>query len=119
MISSSTVFLEQPGPGPVLVPVGEAAELTCSVSEGNGVEWLLRPPDLSRDLSTEIPRDLPTLQQRDITVQGLGNTTSVLTIHNATANNGTLVRCVFIDQGNPESAGEGTQVKVQFYGKSS
>jgi len=118
IIYSPTAILEQPGPGPVLVPVGKAAELTCSVSKGNGIQWEIHFSGSSGEVSTDSPGVLEGLEQHQITVQGLGNTTSVLTICSETANNGTRFRCVAVNLTNALDRADGTEVEVLFFGRS-
>ena len=109
-------ILEQPGPGPVLVPRDSEAQLNCSVTEGNRAEWSVELPE-TPPARTDTRGVVDGLQSRGFTLQGLGTTRLTLrvTINEEPSNNATFVTCLAVD--NPfHPAVKGNRVQILYYG---
>ena len=106
----------EPGPGPILTPVGEQALLTCSVTASNRAEWSILLPDTDFPLITDQLGIEDELESRGFTIEGLRTTTSTLTSDQT--NNQTVVRCLSVDKSTPSQRIRGTPVLLTFFGKS-
>ena len=105
----------EPGPGPILTPVGERALLTCSVTPTNRVEWQVQLPDTDFPLRTDRRGVEELLESRGFTIEGLRTTKS--TLASEQTNNQTFVRCLSVDESDISLQVDGTLVQLIFYGK--
>ncbi len=78
------MFVEEPGPGPVVSPIGTPIELTCSVNREYGLIWFVRVSGM--ELRSDSEFDEPGFISRGITVkeQERSNSTSSHLVINAT-----------------------------------
>ncbi len=89
-----SVFVEEPGPGPVVSPIGTPIELTCSVNGGYILIWFVRVSDQGRELSSDSNSDSETLNSQGITVKdGSNSTSSHLVINVTQVNSVEYVEC--------------------------
>ncbi len=111
-----SVFLEQPGPDPILAPIDAQVELSCSVTESYGVDWAVTLPD-TMEVTTD-QRGVPDkLKEHGIEAVGLMNQRSTLTVSLNGSNNGTHFHCIAIGLQDVLNKCRGIDVKVIFYGK--
>ena len=119
----SAEILVEPGPGPILTPLGEQALLTCSVTASNWVQWHVELPDRRRPLVTDQHDAKGLLQSRGFIMEGLWTMTSKLYIAGDQTNNRTFIRCLSVitdddHETHPVYAyTEGTLVQLLFFGK--
>ncbi len=71
-----TVFVEEPGPGPVVSPIGTPIELTCSVNREYALRWFVQVLGLDNELASGDSLDTIALNSRGITVKDASNSTS-------------------------------------------
>lgn len=107
-------FLEQPGPGPILVPVNEQLQLNCSVTSPNEVHWTVETADTST-VSTFFFGGPNLLRSRGFIIEGLSTNRSTLSFTKFTASNNTFVTCVAVHQIEFQTVGR--RVQVIFFGK--
>ncbi len=82
------VFVEEPGPGPVVSPIGTPIELTCSVSGGYTLRWFVKVLGFNNELGSADDLDTMALNSRGITVKdGFNSTSSHLVINVTQLNN--------------------------------
>ena len=121
LFKASIVFVEEPGPGPTLfAPISAQVQLSCTVSEGYVIQWSVDLPD-QRELSTNEAGVVDVLAERDVTVEGLGSTTSTLSldIHQemgSLTNNQTVLMCLAKDPDLIRETKPSGAVEVIFYG---
>ena len=110
-------MVEEPGPGPVLVPRDSEVQLNCSVTEGNRAEWSVELPESEGAVPTDLSGVVDGLQSRGFTLQRLGNTTFTLTvtINEEPTNNATFVTCIAVVSLFQRVSGN--RVQIIFYGK--
>ncbi len=79
-----SVFVEEPGPGPVVSPIGTPIELTCSVNTEYALRWFVQVLGLSNELASDDSLDTIALNSQGITVKDGSNSTSSHLVINVT-----------------------------------
>ena len=83
----AVVFTEEPGPGPVLLPVGRQIIFNCSVSPGHTlIGWRVYVPDVKLEYLTDSTRNSESLALIGITVRMIDSLSTQLIV-NATREN--------------------------------
>ncbi len=90
-----SVFVEEPGPGPVVSPIGTPIELTCSVNIEYALRWFVQVVGLDNELNSGGDSlDAIVLNSRGITVKdGSNSTSSHLVINVTQVNSVEYVEC--------------------------
>ena len=114
------MIVEQPGPEPVVfAPIQARVQFTCSVTEGYTADWRVLLPDRTSSVDTDERNTLPLLNGRNITVDGLETSKSIISLdifkpeENET-NNQTSLACLAINRESMKF--EGHKFQVIFYG---
>ncbi len=86
--------VEEPGPGPVVSPIGTPIELTCSVNTEYALRWFVQVLGLNNELTSGDSIDEMILNSRGITVkEGSNSTSSHLVINVTQVNSVEYVEC--------------------------
>ncbi len=89
-----SVFVEEPGPGPVVSPIGTPIQLTCSVNGEYALRWFVQVLGFNNELGSADPLDTMALNSRGITVkEGSNSTSSHLVINVTQVNSVEYVEC--------------------------
>ena len=111
---TESVFTEEPGPGPLIAPLGTQVLLTCSVTESYRIVWRYLPPG-ETDGVTAVNID-QTLRTRGIMVENPSNTTSHLIVNGTEGNGQSSITCLAIKRENSFERSRSRRVEIVFYG---
>ncbi len=108
------MFVEEPGPGPVVSPIGTPIELTCSVSGGYTLRWLVKVSEFNKELASTDMVDSGRLNSRDVyEKEGASSTSSHLVINVTQVNIVEHVECEALSDLNSTRSG---RVDVTIFG---
>ena len=111
---TESVFTEEPGPGPLIAPLGTQVLLTCSVTESYRIVWRYLPPGVTDgELAVAVDQ---TLRARGIIVENPSNTTSHLIVNGTEGNSQSSFTCLAIERDDPIRRSRSRLVEVVFYG---
>ncbi len=109
------MFVNEPGPGPILSPVWTPVQLNCTVEEGYRAHWSVTLPDRSDPTRTNVMDVTEYLMMRGIKARNTGSQMSQLIFNGNNSNSPATVKCFAVNTTLMES--DGTPVEVIFYGK--
>ncbi len=111
------MFVEEPGPGPVVSPIGTPIELTCSVNREYALRWFVQVSGLDNELGSADRLDTMALNSRGITVKdGSNSTSSHLVINVTQVNSVEYVECGAVLLTNPSTRTRSSRVDVTIFG---
>ncbi len=112
------MFVEEPGPGPVVSPIGTPIELTCSVNTEYALRWFVKVLGLSNELTTgDSFIDEIILNSRGIyEKEGSNSTSSHLVINVIQVNSVEYVECGAVLLTNPSTRTRSGRVDVTIFG---
>ncbi len=111
------MFVEEPGPGPVVSPIGTPIELTCSVNTEYALRWRVKISGLDNELASGDSLDAIALNSRGITVkEGSNSTSSHLVINVTQVNSVEYVECEAVLLSNPRTRTRSSRVDVTIFG---
>ena len=111
---TESVLTEEPGPGPLIAPLGTQVQLTCSVTESYRIVWRYLPPGVTNsELAVDVDQ---TLRTRGIIVENTSNTTSHLIVNGTEGNSHSSFTCLAIKRDDPVRRSRSRRVEVVFYG---
>ncbi len=88
------MFVEEPGPGPVVSPIGTPIELTCSVNREYALRWFVQVLGLDNELASGDNIEEPILNSHGIYLkEGSNSTSSHLVINVTQVNSVEYVEC--------------------------
>ncbi len=108
------MFVEEPGPGPVVSPIGTPIELTCSVNTEYALRWFVQVLGLDNELASGDSLDTISLNSRGITVKDA--TSSHLVINVTQVNSVEYVECEAVLLSNPNTRTRSGRVDVTIFG---
>ncbi len=113
-----SVFVEDPGPGLVVSPIGTPIELTCSVNEEYNLIWFVQVTDQLMELSSDSNFDRLALNSQGIYVKEGSNSTSSHLVINVTQLNNSVeyVECGAVLLTNPNMRTRSGRVDVTIFG---
>ena len=109
------VFIDEPGPGPVIQPLGKNVQLKCRVSQGFRTQWTFQFFGQNSVISSDETGVVTDLRRRGITIQISGSNT-VLNIYPSVELNRTQIRCLAVHFDNVNSRLQSRIVNVTIYG---
>ncbi len=111
------MFVEEPGPGQVVSPIGTPIELTCSVNREYALRWFVQVLGLNNELASGDSLDTIALNSRGITVKDGSNSTSSHMVINVTqVNSVEYVECEAVLLTNPSTRTRSGRVDVTIFG---
>ncbi len=111
------MFVEEPGPGQVVSPIGTPIELTCSVNGEYALRWFVQVSGLNNELASGDSLDTIVLNSRGITVKdGSNSTSSHLVINVTQVNSVEYVECEAVLLTNTNTRTRSGRVDVTIFG---
>ncbi len=111
------MFVEEPGPGPVVSPIGTPIELTCSVSGEYTLRWLVKVSEFNDELASSDGTVVGRLNSRGVYEKdGSSPTSSHLVINVTQVNIVEYVECEAVSDLNMTRSGR-VDVTIGFTNK--
>ncbi len=112
-----SVFVEEPGPGPVVSPIGTPIELTCSVNTEYALRWFVQVLGLDNELASSDSFDEIILNSRGIHLkEGSNSTSSHLVINVTQVNSVEYVECEALLLADRNIQNRSSRVDVTIFG---
>ena len=113
----TTEFTEEPGPGPLIAPLGTQVRLDCSITEMYIIAWQYSHPSIQSSITSDVPGGEQAFRNRNITIENPSDTTSHLIINGTEKNNQSILSCQAVTINDAFNRHPSRDVEVIFYGR--
>ena len=116
-VLTESVFTEEPGPGPLIAPIGTQVRLDCSVTEMYIIAWQYSHPSIQSSITSDVPGGEQAFRIRNLTIENPSTTISHLIINGTEGNNQSVLSCQAVTIGDAFTRHSSRNVEVIFYGR--
>ena len=112
----AAIFLHQPSPSDVVIPIGAQVALNCSLAQGYTIErWNIQHP--LRNLDSNAPKSIAVLLELGINVVEISSTESILIVNASEKTSGIKIICEAYELTNIFEIYTSCIIDTLFYGK--